>query len=114
METMSTFTLIAAGIALVLQIIKAVPAVAEKLAGKERALSAVIGIAAAFGAQALGWLEVPGGIMGAVTTGLALAAASGAAYQHLIKMFTGKAGSSKKIEALEAKVNDKPSPAPGL
>lgn len=105
MTDFSTFTLIAAAIALVINLAKTIPAVKTFLVGRERMASVLLGVGGAYIGRHFGWLEIAGdGGMALVTTGAALSAASGVAYEQVLKAFGGKKPSTKeRIEELEKK-----------
>lgn len=104
LNDLSVFTLVAAVIAAVISLAKKIGPVAGFLEGKERAASVALGVLAAFLGRQFGFLEVAGeGFMAFVTTGAALAAASGVAYEQLLKMFSAKPSTAKRLDALETK-----------
>lgn len=104
MSDLSAFTLIAAAIAAVISLAKKVPKVREQILGKERMVSVILGGIGAFIGHKCGWLEVAQeGFMGFVTTGAALAAASGVAYEQLLKVLQTGPNKETRITNLEQK-----------
>lgn len=95
-EMLTTFTLLSAAIALIIQVLKAA---VPKLAGKERIISACLGVMFAAGAGYAGWLDVEMAVGPILATGAGLAMGSGVAYNQLMRMFQ-QPGQSKTEQAL--------------
>lgn len=109
MNDLSAFTLLAAAIALAINLVKMIPAAKTLLASRERAVAMGLGVLAAFLGRQFGWIEIAQeGFMGLLTTGAALSMASGMAYEQILKMFGAGPSTRARVENLERQTQTVP------